>query len=165
VQSEAPYGIYKTKNGYICISIVAPEKVPALGEILGIKHLEEVMPTKEIMMRDRDKIFEVISEPLLKEDSEYWLEKMQAEGIWCGKVNEYDEVEKDPQVIHNQIIQSVHHSVAGDIRVDGCPIKLSETPASIRLAPPLLGEHNEEILQELGYTEDQIEAFKKCNII
>ena len=164
VQSWAPYGIYATKDGYLCLSVVAENKVDDLGAVLGIENLKEVMPDKEAMFRDRDKIYDVLQAALDQNRTDYWIEELQKVGIWCGRVNDYEQTVNDPQVIYNEMIQNISHPVAGDIRVVNCPIGFSKMPASIRKAPPLLGEHNEEILKELGYTDEKIEELKGENI-
>ena len=136
----------------------------ALGEILGIENVPAMMPNKKTMMENRDEIFKTLQEALLKNTTAYWLEELQKAGIWCGKVNDYEDVVKDPQVIYNQMIQTISHPIAGEVQVVNCPIEFSKTPVSIRRVPPLLGEHNEEILKELGYTEEKIETLKREGI-
>jgi len=71
----------------------------------------------------------------------------------------------DPQVAHNELIQTIHHPDAGVIRVIGVPVKFSETPGAIRLAPPRVGEHTGAILAELGYTAGQIDALRAERVI
>lgn len=164
VQSWAPYGIYSTKDGYICLSIVAQDKVEDLGRVLGIEDLTAYMPDKKTMFDKRDEIYEVLQAQLNKQGSDYWIEELQKVGIWCGKVKDYEETVQDPQVIYNGMIKTIPHPVAGNIKVINCPIDFSKTPASIRKAPPLLGEHNEEILKELGYTDEMIQELKGENI-
>ena len=164
VQSWAPYGIYSTKDGYLCLSIVAQEKIEDLGKVLGIDNLLVYMPDKETMFADRDKIYDILQEQLNKKETDYWIQELQKVGIWCGKVNDYEEAVNDPQIVYNGIIKTISHPVAGEIRVVDCPISLSKTPATIRKAPPALGEHNEEILKELGYTDEAIDELKGENI-
>jgi len=164
VHMEAPYGLYETKDGYIAISTVAPERAKKLGEVLDIYNLSELMPNKSIMFRDREKIYSIIQDKLRKHPSDYWIEKLQAEGFWSAKVKDYSEMEKDPQILHNQIIQIIDHPRAGKIRVVGPAVSFSQTPVTIRRPPPLLGEQNYEILLELGYSEDEIRSFEKMGI-
>lgn len=164
VLCEAPYGIYATEDGYMTLSIVAQDKMDALGEILGIEGVPVLMPDKKTMMENRDEIFDTLQKALVKKPTAYWLEELQKAGIWCGKVNDYEEVVKDPQVVYNQMIQTISHPIAGDVRVVNCPIEFSKTPVSIRKAPPLLGEHNEEVLKELGYTEEKIKELEREGI-
>ena len=67
----------------------------------------------------------------------------------------------DPQVLHRDMVAEVPHSTIGTLRLSGIPIKYSETPGKIRLAPPLLGEHTDEILSDvLGYSREQVAALR-----
>ena len=165
VMQESPYGVYKTRNGYISLATNASEKVARFGEIIGVEGLSKLMPDKPTMLRDRDKLYAIIAPALEKQDTEYWLEQFRAEGFWCAKVNEYPDVVNDPQVIHNEIIKTVKHPTAGEIKVVAAPISFSKTPATIRTAPPVLGEHTEEVLQQLGYKKEQLEEMKAEGII
>ena len=72
----------------------------------------------------------------------------------------------DPQVQHRNMIAEVPHPTIGTLRVTGIPIKYSDTPGTIRLHPPLLGEHTDEVLSDvLGYSSDRIEALKAQQVI
>lgn len=159
VHSEGPYGIYKTQNGYMGISNVPSDKIDLFSEIVGVAGLKELSANKAEMLKNRNRIYPIVAAGILKQPTEYWIEKLQAAGFWCARINNYEEVVKDPQVIYSGIIQSVKHPTAGDIKVVACPITFSETPATIRSCPPLLGQNNVEVLKELGYTDEQIERF------
>lgn len=164
IWQEAPYGIYKTKNGYMSLATNVSEKIARFGEIIGVDGLPELMPDKPTMLRDRNKLFAIIAPALEKRTTEHWLEQFQAEGFWCAKVNNYEDVANDPQVRHNNIIQEVDHPVAGKVKVIAAPIEFSETPVSIRRAPPTLGQHNDEILGELGYSPEEIESMRQESV-
>lgn len=161
---EAPYGIYETKNGYLSLATNASDKIDWFSEAIGVPELPALMPDKPTMLRNRDTIYPVIAKALKKYTTEHWLELFRSQGIWCAKVNDYHDVEKDPQVIHNGIIQEIDHPKAGRIRVVKSPIEFSETPCEISRRPPLLGEHNEEILKELSYSADEIEQLRHKDI-
>lgn len=165
---EAPYGIYKTRNGWMSFATNmvdnAEWKVRTMGELLGIDNLREIMTDRKTMLENRDQIHDVLEAALVKQDTEYWIEKFQAVGFWCAKVNDYEDLVKDPQVIHNGIIKEIRHPVAGTYKAIGTPIEMSETPPTIRRPAPLLGEHNEEILLHLGYTPEQIAGMKESKL-
>jgi crotonobetainyl-CoA:carnitine CoA-transferase CaiB-like acyl-CoA transferase len=88
-----------------------------------------------------------------------------ARDVWCAEVQNFDDLMNDPQVAHNELIQTIHHPEAGDIRVIGIPMKFSATPGTIRLAPPRVGEHNDAILSDLGYSAEQIDVFRREGVI
>jgi len=87
-----------------------------------------------------------------------------AEDIWAAPVNRFPDVERDPQVQHNRTIVSLDHPVAGKFRTIGPPVRFSRTPSGIR-RPPLLGEHTDEILADLGYTKDEVAEFKTSQVV
>jgi len=85
--------------------------------------------------------------------------------VWCAPVQSFEDLIDDPQVKHNELIQTVYHPQAGEIRVVGVPMKFSKTPGAIRLAPPLVGEHTGAVLGELGYSADEIDALRREGVI
>jgi crotonobetainyl-CoA:carnitine CoA-transferase CaiB-like acyl-CoA transferase len=86
-----------------------------------------------------------------------WLEKLEAGGVPASRVNTVGEALTDPLLLERDMIVELEHSTVGTVRSVGNPIKLSETPATMRLAPPVLGEHTHDVLSEAGLTEEEIE--------
>jgi crotonobetainyl-CoA:carnitine CoA-transferase CaiB-like acyl-CoA transferase len=71
----------------------------------------------------------------------------------------------DPQLAARHMIEAVEHAAAGTLKVLGVPIKLSETPGSVRTAPPTLGQHTAQVLAELGMTLDDVEDVRRASAI
>ena len=95
----------------------------------------------------------------------YWVDKISEAGVPCGPINRVSDVVNDPHVLSRDMISGIEHPNIPDLRFPGSPLKLTETPPSIRRAPPLLGQHNEEILCELGYSPDSIDSLRGRGVI
>jgi crotonobetainyl-CoA:carnitine CoA-transferase CaiB-like acyl-CoA transferase len=94
-----------------------------------------------------------------------WAARFTDAAVPCGSVREISEVLADPQLAARQMIVEVEHQTIGTARVIGSPLKLSATPASVRTAPPVLGQHTLAILGELGYDQTSIEQLKSAGAI
>jgi crotonobetainyl-CoA:carnitine CoA-transferase CaiB-like acyl-CoA transferase len=157
----APFGIYQTQDGYIAISI---NSLAALGELLDLPQLS-AYDSPELAYEKRDEIKPIIQERVKTNTSAHWVELLGKRDLWCARVQNFDDLMNDPQVNHNELIQTIDHPVAGPVRVIGIPVRFSETPGAIRLYPPVVGEHNDAILTELGYSAEQIDQFKTEGVI
>src|SRR3954467_3905014 len=88
-----------------------------------------------------------------------WLERFRTVGIPCGPINTLDEVYRDPQVEHLGIVQEVEHPTAGRIKLAASPIRADDQQLPVRLPPPRLGEHTEEVLRDmLGYDQTRLDS-------
>lgn len=94
-----------------------------------------------------------------------WVRRLTDAGVPCGSVREVGEVLADPQLAARQMIVDLDHPTVGATRVIGSPLKFSETPSSVRTAPPTLGQHTRTIVEALGYTAAQIEALKQRGVV
>jgi crotonobetainyl-CoA:carnitine CoA-transferase CaiB-like acyl-CoA transferase len=108
----------------------------------------------------------MVEEVLSTKTCDEWVAKLVQVGVPCGPVNNMQSLFADPQVHHRNMIAEVAHPTIGTLRLAGIPIKYAETPASVRLAPPTLGQHTNEILAAvLGYSPEQIEAARQQGAI
>lgn len=161
----APYGIYRTSDGFMVLSTNAGDRPEVLAQVVGTQAILPLMGSEEKNMKNREEIFSLVQEKIQEKPTEYWLAQFNAVGIWCGKVNDYEALKNDPQVLHNGIIQTIPHPKAGSFRSVGTPIYYSATPPTIRRTVPSLGEHNEEILTALGYRAEDIQGLKDKGVL
>lgn len=155
----APMGVYKTKDGYISIAMMPVGKIAELVGVEGFAGNESRNITD-----NRDEVKLQLEKGFERKTTSELMDIFMAADIWAAPVNRFPDVERDPQVRHNQAIIEFEHPKAAKFRTVAPPMKFSRTPGEIR-RPPLLGEHSEEILAELGYAEPEIARMKETGII
>ncbi|MGE0679557.1 MAG: CaiB/BaiF CoA transferase family protein [Candidatus Binatia bacterium] len=98
-------------------------------------------------------------------DSDEMMRRLAQEDCMAALVNTYEQTFADPQVQHNQMAVEVNHARVGKVKVGGIPVKLKKTPGAVRLAPPTLGQHTREVLQELGLKDVDLEQLLEKGVI
>jgi len=163
----APYGAYRTRNGQINIAAGTHKMWVKLCNLFGLQDIieDERFKTNDDRVANRDALRDYIEKELTEKDSEEWINILNKEGIPSGPIYTVDQVFKEPQILHQEMLLNVEHTKIGPIKMIGFPVKMSRTSCQIRLPPPYLGENTNEILKELGYSQAEIEDLKKSEII
>ncbi|SHE38928.1 Crotonobetainyl-CoA:carnitine CoA-transferase CaiB [Seinonella peptonophila] len=157
----APYGIYKTKDDYLTLAI---GPIHVLGEALDNDRLRSFTEWNDGMVH-RDEIYRIVASILPTKTTKEWIEILDQYNFWCGPVYDYEDLIHDPQVKHNEMIVEMDHTTEGKLKLLGIPILFSNSPGTIRLQPPLVGEHTVEILQSIGYSQDEIAQMKESGVV
>lgn len=148
----APYQAFPCSDGrYIYIAVINDKFWRFLCTALDEPKLAD--DPRYITNRDRverrEELARKVGDLLIEHPSTTWLERLQAKGVPCARVNSLGEALSDPQVIHNGLLSTVNHPSVGDLTTVGLPMTIDGVRPAVRTAPPLLGEHTEEILLEI----------------
>jgi len=163
----SPYGTFKTQDGYMNIAAGNQAMWERLAEALGLEHLikDPRFLTVADRVANRSELTQVLEEKLAEKTSEEWEKTLDEAGVANGPILHIDEVFQDPQVVHQKMLLEMDHPTVGKMKTLGFPSKLSRTPAQLRFPPPLMGQHTEEVLNELGYSAGEIQSMREEEVI
>ena len=163
-----PYTAYPTRDDRIAVAVGNDGQFAKFADVLG--HAEWAADARFTKNPDRvvnrDALDDLIKAELKREGAETWISKLMAAGIPCGRINSVAQALAAPHAIAREMVTAVEHPTAGTVKMLGIPFRFSDTPASIRRAPPLLGQHTEAVLrEELGFSDARITALRKEKVI
>ncbi len=166
--SIVPYTTYQAADAMVAIGIGNERQFGRVAEVLG--HPEWAkdprFTSNRARVENRDAIDGFINEALSHDDADVWLDKLKAVGVPCGRINTVADALDDPHTAARDMIETVEHSTIGALKMLGIPFKFSDTACSVRRAPPILGQHNDEILKgELGLDEKAIAELRQAKVI
>ncbi len=162
-----PYQAFKAKDVFINIAVGNDQLWERFCKAVGLENVmnDPKFATNAKRVENREEIVKIISDLIVTKDGEEWLKIITDAGVPCGPIYTVDKVFADPQVLHREMVKELDHPKAGKVKVTGIPIKLSDTPGEVETAPPVLGQHTQEILAELGYSDKDLEKLKQEKVI
>jgi len=159
--------IFETQDGFITAGVVSDAEWK--GMCRALEHPEwiddERFATPMGRIRNVEERLTLTAEVLKTRTSAEWLARLDAEQVPCGRVNTREDLLKDPQVTANELIVELEHPHAGKMRAPRPAPRFEQTPADLRRHAPLLGQHTDEVLREIGTTDDRIAELRRDAIV
>jgi len=156
---SAPYQAFRSKDGYVTVG--------ASGDKLWRAFVTQVVEQPQwlddprfernpLRVKNADALQELIESVLVTQSTAHWVEKLDTAGVPGGPVYTYEQALADPQVQHRRMVYDIEHPVIGPMKTLGLPLKATGDLTRIRRPAPLHGQHTDEILRELGYSDAQV---------
>jgi crotonobetainyl-CoA:carnitine CoA-transferase CaiB-like acyl-CoA transferase len=163
--SIVPYETFAASDGEFVLAVGNDDLWKRFCSAAGLD-MGERFATNRQRVTGYDELRPIIAETLRRASRQHWLTRLTAAGIPCGSVRDVQEVFDDPQIAAREMLAQVEHAAVGWMKVVGMPVKLSETPGSLRRAPPTLGAHSDAILAgELGLQAADIARLRALGVV
>jgi len=146
-----PYEVFPTQDGHVALAVGNEGQWRRFCQVAGAPHLADHpdFKTNADRVRNREKLVPVMNDLMRKRTAQDWMDLLRKDEVPCGPIQTVDRALNDPQVQARGMVVEVLHPTAGPIRLVGSPLKLADTPPEVRLPPPTLGQHTEEVLREV----------------
>jgi|694.fasta_scaffold57010_5 crotonobetainyl-CoA:carnitine CoA-transferase CaiB-like acyl-CoA transferase len=151
-----PYGFYKTSDGHVALA--GGSQIPELCKILGTENLldNEKFATYQDRLLNRVEMEQVLEKALQKRSTSEWMQFFKTADIFAAPVNTFSQAFENKQVEYQNLIVETENA-GSKIKLVAPAIKMSKTPLKVRMAPPRHGEHTKQILNEMGFDDQEIE--------
>ncbi|QQK80295.1 CoA transferase [Salicibibacter cibi] len=165
--SIVPYQVFKASDKNIILAAANDALWEKVCKAMGWEDLLQVeaYKTNQLRVANRDRLVPVLAERFAQFTSDEICTKMDEVGVPCGPVNAVGEAVTSPQAVARETMANIDHPKIKDLKTPAFPVKLSDTPASVRLHPPLLGEHTDEVLSSLGFNNDEISRMREDGVL
>lgn len=162
-----PYQVFEVADGHVIVAVGNDTQFARLCDLLGrVEWAEDVrFKTSAARIENRQALIEPLCEIMRGKSRAEWLGVLKGGGIPCGPINTMEDVFQDPQVMAREMQIDIEHEGFGTVPQVRSPIRYSKTQQEFKSAPPMLGEHTDEILKSLGYDEQAIKSLKQQKIV
>ncbi len=163
----APYQAFATQDGYINIGAANQNNWERMCRAVGREDLldDDRFASNPERMVSIEALTPIMEETFRTQTTAHWVETLEKAGVPCGPIYNIEQVYADPHVQSRDMAVELEHPKSGAIRNIGVPVKLSDTPGSVRTPAPLLGQHSDEVLAQFGYAATDITAFKNAGVL
>ena len=162
-----PQDVFACADGDVILVVGNDGQFAKLADVLG--HAEwvadERFATNAQRVRHIGELSEMLRDLFAEWERERLIEALDAVGVPCGAINSVADVFKDPQVKAREMLRYVPHPSGVDVPQVGSPMRFADAPLRVQDAPPLLGQHSDAILEELGYPREKIERLREAGAI
>ena len=166
--SIVPYTTYPTADSMIAVAVGNDGQFVRFAETIGRGEWarDDRFAKNPDRVTNREALDSLIAQALESGKTAAWIGKLRAVGVPCGPINTVAEALTDPHTLARDMVRTVKHPKTGDLKMVGIPFRMNGTPPSIRRAPPLLGQHTDEVLAgELGMSAERIAQLRAENVI
>ncbi|WP_205901960.1 CaiB/BaiF CoA transferase family protein [Pseudomonas viridiflava] len=163
-----PYQDFPTADGDFILTVGNDSQFRKFAEVAGQSQwaTDPRFLTNKLRVANRSELIPLIRQATVFKTTAQWVDELEAAGVPCGPVNDLAQVFADPQVLARGLALELPHALGGQVAQVASPIRLSETPVEYRRAPPLLGEHTSQVLQDLlGMSGDEVVALREAGVL
>ena len=166
-QNVVPYQVFEVSDGHLILAVGNDAQFERFCAVAGLPELalDPRFVRNAGRVRDRAALVPRLAQVFKTRRRADWLAALEAAKVPCGPINDLAEVFADPQVVQREMTVRMAHPLGAQVELVASPMKLSATPVQYRLPPPLLGEHTDEVLSELGLDRDEIARLRRLGAI
>ncbi len=163
-----PYEVFATSDGYIILAVGNDSQFRSFCQVAGLPELsnDARFVTNPLRLAHRSELVPIVREVIRTRSMARWIEDLEAANVPCGPINNMRQVFEDPHVQHRGMRVDIPHPLSGTVPSVANPMRFSETPIEYKSAPPLLGQHTDDILARvLGYDAEKIAALRQAGTV
>ena len=163
-----PYEAFPSADGYLILAVGNDSQFKSFCAVAGLDDLpaDERYATNRNRVANRDTLVPLIRQAMVLKTTDEWIAALEKANVPCGPINTLDRVFDNPQVKHRGLVKHLDHPTAGTVPTVGNPIRFSKTPITDEKAPPMLGQHSDEILRKVAdLSDDQIAKLRDAGIV